>query len=87
MMPQIRTLHHTRHRRPHTPESTSRYLEKESPRMAKNYDETDPENRPLNRKERRALRDQDRRFAERRRACGERAQKLGLRWPSETRKV
>lgn len=61
--------------------------EKGNPPMAKNYDETDPDNRPLDREERRAPREQDRRFAERRRACGERAQKLGIRWPLDTRKV
>ncbi|GHD25664.1 hypothetical protein GCM10007147_22980 [Nocardiopsis kunsanensis] len=58
--------------------------EKGSPSRAKNYDESAPDNRPLNREERRALRDQDRRFAERRRACGDRAQNLGIRWPSDT---
>ena len=61
--------------------------EEEGPRIAQNYDETDPDNRPLNREERRALREQDRRFAERRRACGELAQKLGIRWPLDTWKA
>lgn len=64
--------------------SVMRRPEKKSPSRAENY-ETDPDNRPLNREERRALQEQDRRFAERRRACGDRAQKLGLRWPLDTR--
>lgn len=42
--------------------------EEESPRMAKNYDETDPDNRPLNREERRALREQDHLMEKRRQA-------------------
>ena len=42
--------------------------QKKSPRTAKNYDETDPENRPLNREERRALREQDHLMEKRRQA-------------------
>jgi len=42
--------------------------EEEGPRIAQNYDETDPDNRPLNREERRALREQDRLMEKRRQA-------------------
>ncbi|WP_230480186.1 hypothetical protein [Nocardiopsis kunsanensis] len=42
--------------------------EKESPVRAEHYDTTDPDNRPLNREERRALREQDRLMEKRRQA-------------------